>query len=231
MLVAKCHVSPANLNSAVGSCPCVGVLGAGLGGGHGRLQGLHGMSIDSMRRMRVVLASGKAINVSPTENADLWYGIRGAGQNFGVVIEADFQTAPQVPKGSHYDVEMQFADSELEKVLELMNQQIKAPLPPQLAVDIVFGANTTTLKVNKYTSPAKPQNTNTFSPSPLSPSTSSTQAPSPKARNGPPPGKHSALSPSSKQTSTGPSCPSKLPTVSSRLNASNTASKTLTQSI
>ncbi|CAF9942179.1 MAG: hypothetical protein HETSPECPRED_005383 [Heterodermia speciosa] len=130
----------------VGSCPCVGVLGAGLGGGHGRLQGLHGMSIDSMRRMRVVLASGKAINVSPTENADLWYGIRGAGQNFGVVIEADFQTASQVPKGSHYDVEMQFADSKLEKVLELMNQQIKAPLPPQLAVDIVFGANTTTLK-------------------------------------------------------------------------------------
>ena len=106
------------------------------------------MSIDSMRRMRVVLASGKAINVSPTENADLWYGIRGAGQNFGVVIEADFQTAPQVPGGTHYDVEMQFADAKLEKVMELMNSQIKAPLPPQLAVDIVFGANTTTLKVS-----------------------------------------------------------------------------------
>ena len=42
---------------------------------------------------------------------------------------------------------MQFADSKLEKVMELMNTQIEAPLPPQLAVDIVFGANATTLKV------------------------------------------------------------------------------------
>ncbi|KAG7001459.1 FAD-linked oxidoreductase OXR1 [Physcia stellaris] len=130
----------------VGSCPCVGVLGAALGGGHGRLQGLHGMSIDALRRLRVVLANGKVINVSEKENADLWWGIRGAGQNFGIVVEADFQSAPQVLQGQHYDVEMQFADDKLEKVLELMNQQIKAPLPAQLAVDIVFGANTTTLK-------------------------------------------------------------------------------------
>lgn len=129
------------------------MLGAGLGGGHGRLQGLHGMSIDSMRRMRVVLANGKAINVSPTENSDLWWGIRGAGQNFGIVIEADFQTAPQVPQGTHYDVEMQFADSQLEAVFGLLNQQITAPLAPQLAIDITFGANTTTLKVSPLPSP------------------------------------------------------------------------------
>ena len=106
------------------------------------------MSIDALRRLRVVLANGKVINVSEKENADLWWGIRGAGQNFGIVVEADFQSAPQVPQGQHYDVEMQFADDKLEKVLELMNHQIKAPLPAQLAVDIVFGANTTTLKVN-----------------------------------------------------------------------------------
>ncbi|KAL8945215.1 MAG: hypothetical protein Q9211_000256 [Gyalolechia sp. 1 TL-2023] len=135
-----------NLPPAVGSCPCVGALGATLGGGHGRLQGLHGMSIDSIRRLRVVLANGKAINVSQHENADLFWGIRGAGQNYGIVVEADFQTAPQVSHGLLYDVEMQFVDEQLEQVLELMNQQIRAPLPPGLAVNLVFGANTTTLK-------------------------------------------------------------------------------------
>ena len=140
-------IERANPCKAVGSCPCVGVLGAALGGGHGRLQGLHGMSIDALRRLRVVLASGKVITVSATENADLWWGIRGAGQNFGIVVEADFQTYPQVPQGKYYDVEMQFADDQLEKVFELMNRQIKAPLPAELAVDIVFGANATTLKV------------------------------------------------------------------------------------
>ncbi|KAL8766522.1 MAG: hypothetical protein Q9209_006738 [Squamulea sp. 1 TL-2023] len=135
----------------VGSCWCVGVLGAALGGGHGRLQGLHGMSIDSIRRLRVVLASGKVINVSEKKNEDLFWGIRGAGQNFGVVVEADFQTAPQVPQGLQYDVEMQFAGDKLERVFDLMNQQIKAPLPPQLAVNIIFGANVTTLKASGTT--------------------------------------------------------------------------------
>lgn len=106
------------------------------------------MIIDSLRRLRVVLANGKVINVSEKENADLWWGIRGAGQNFGIVVEADFQTFPQIPQGKLYDVEMLFADHQLEKVLELMNRQIKAPLPPQLAVNIVFGANATTLKVS-----------------------------------------------------------------------------------
>ncbi|KAL8876843.1 MAG: hypothetical protein Q9198_005025 [Flavoplaca austrocitrina] len=145
-LGSPCQGMMINLSPAVGSCPCVGVLGATLGGGHGRLQGLHGMTIDSLRRLRVVLANGKAINVSQHDNADLFWGIRGAGQNYGIVVEADFQTVPQVAHGLLYDVEMQFADEKLEQVLELMNQQIRAAFPPGLAVNIVFGANTTTLK-------------------------------------------------------------------------------------
>ena len=121
-------------------------MGAGLGGGHGRLQGLHGLSIDSMRRLRVVLANGNIINVSEHENTDLWWGIRGAGQNFGIVVEADFQSASQVPQGSFYDVEMVFADDKLESALELMNRQI-VNQPGELAINIIFGANMTTLKV------------------------------------------------------------------------------------
>ncbi|KAI4274805.1 MAG: hypothetical protein LQ337_003654 [Flavoplaca oasis] len=104
----------------------VGGERATLGGGHGRLQGLHGMTIDLLRRLRVVLANGKAINVSQHDNADLFWGIRGAGQNYGIVVEADFQTVPQVAHGLLYDM--------------------RAAFPPGLAVNIVFGANTTTLK-------------------------------------------------------------------------------------
>ena len=99
-----------------------------------------------MRRLRVVLASGQIVDVTETENADLWWGIRGAGQNFGVVVEADFQTSPLVPQGLLYDVEMTFADEKLEAVLSLMNRQIDNQ-PAELAVNIIFGANTTTIKV------------------------------------------------------------------------------------
>ncbi|KAL8748184.1 MAG: hypothetical protein Q9190_000003 [Brigantiaea leucoxantha] len=129
----------------IGSCPCVGVLGAVLGGGHGRLQGLYGLSIDAMKRLRVVLANGSVITVSEYENSNLWWGMRGAGQNFGIVIEADFQTYAQVSQGQFYDVEMAFADEKLESALEVMNNQI-IDQPGELAVNIIFGADSMSLQ-------------------------------------------------------------------------------------
>ncbi|KAL9610448.1 MAG: hypothetical protein Q9167_004846 [Letrouitia subvulpina] len=128
----------------VGACSCVGVLGAGLGGGHGRLQGLHGLSIDAMRRLRIVLANGDVVNVSEQENSDLWWKICGAGQNFGIVVEADFQTVPPVSQGLFYDVEMVFSDDKLEPVLELMNRQIQnqpGELAPIIAVNFVYAGS------------------------------------------------------------------------------------------
>lgn len=132
--------------SAVGSCWCVGVIGAGLGGGQGRLQGEHGLIIDAMNSLRVVLADGSIVTVSATQNADLFWGLRGAGQNFGIVIDANLTTQPLVEGGTNYDVEMDFSTDKIEIVLELMNTQIDQ-LIPALAVDIIFGADTTTLEV------------------------------------------------------------------------------------
>ena len=145
LLFSECRVL---MYPAVGSCPCAGLLGAGLGGGIGRLQGLHGLSQDSMRRLRVVLADGEILNVSANENPDLWWGMRGAGHNFGIVVEAELQTAPQASQGLFYNVDITFADEKLEQVLSLMNQQIMNQ-PAELAVEIVFAANPTSLKVHR----------------------------------------------------------------------------------
>ncbi|KAI9674806.1 MAG: hypothetical protein M1817_001710 [Caeruleum heppii] len=120
-----------------GSCPCVGNIGATLGGGHGRLQGQHGLMLDNLVTLRVVLANGTAINVSETENSDLFWGMRGAGQNFGIVLEATYRTAPLVTGGTNYDVEMVFSDDKLEAVFDLVNEQIRR-MPPELAVNILF---------------------------------------------------------------------------------------------
>lgn len=133
--------------SDVGSCWCVGVLGAGLGGGQGRLQGEHGLIIDAMNSARVVLADGSIVTVSATQHADLWWGLRGAGQNFGIVIDADMTTQPLVEGGTNYDVEMDFSIDKIEVAMELMNKQIDQ-LIPALAVDLIFGADTKTLKVH-----------------------------------------------------------------------------------
>jgi FAD/FMN-containing dehydrogenase len=66
-----------------GTCECVSFLGPGLGGGHGWLQGHHGLISDQFISMNVVLANGDSRTIDPS--SDLWWGMLGAGHNFGIV--------------------------------------------------------------------------------------------------------------------------------------------------
>lgn len=78
---------------SVGNCNCIGVLGSTLGGGYGRLMGLYGMSVDNLLSMNVVTAHGDAITVTP-QDQDLWWALRGAGANFGIVTSATMRAYP-----------------------------------------------------------------------------------------------------------------------------------------
>lgn len=76
---------------AMGNSPCVGIVGAALGGAVGMWQGLYGLGIDSLVSVRLVTAAGELVSASAAENADLFWAIRGAGANFGIVTEATFR--------------------------------------------------------------------------------------------------------------------------------------------
>ncbi|KAM0428136.1 hypothetical protein ACHAPT_007036 [Fusarium lateritium] len=62
-----------------------GVGGLTLGGGHGYLTPLHGLTIDNMISVEIVLANGTVVEASEYTNSDLFWAIRGAGAQFGVV--------------------------------------------------------------------------------------------------------------------------------------------------
>ena len=75
----------------VGVVGHTGVGGLTLGGGMGRLQRHWGYSVDNMLAVELVTADGDLVRASEDENAELFWGIRGAGPNFGVVTSFEFR--------------------------------------------------------------------------------------------------------------------------------------------
>jgi hypothetical protein len=71
-----------------------GVAGLTLGGGIGWIQRKYGLSVDQLVSMDVVTAEGEFVKASADENADLFWGLRGGGGNFGIVTEFEFNCVP-----------------------------------------------------------------------------------------------------------------------------------------
>ena len=75
-----------------------GVAGLTLGGGIGWLMRKHGLSIDQLLSVDLITAAGEFVKASADENADLFWGVRGGGGNFGIVTEFEFRLHPVGPQ-------------------------------------------------------------------------------------------------------------------------------------
>ncbi len=71
-----------------------GIAGLTLGGGLGYLMGKHGVACDNLLSVDVVTADGEMLTASEEQNADLFWGMRGAGANFGVVTSFRYRVHP-----------------------------------------------------------------------------------------------------------------------------------------
>jgi len=86
------------LAAVLGFVSATGTTGLTLGGGFGYVSRRFGWTSDNVRAMELVTADGRCVRASEETNADLFWGLRGGGGNFGVVTGIEYELHPIGPE-------------------------------------------------------------------------------------------------------------------------------------
>ncbi|KAL9585041.1 MAG: hypothetical protein Q9212_001756 [Teloschistes hypoglaucus] len=101
-----------------------GIGGLTLGGGYGWLSGEYGLTVDNLLSVEIVLADGRVVTSSPTENDDLFWAVRGAGQSFGVVTSFTYCCYEQ--KNPVFAGSLGFPPPAIPAVLDFANKSLES---------------------------------------------------------------------------------------------------------
>lgn len=111
---AAAELAKHGLAISSGDTISVGVGGLTQSGGFGWMLRKHGLALDNLLAAEVVTAAGDVVRASSTENADLFWALRGGAGNFGVVTAFEFQA--QRVTSVHYGV-IEFALENLDQLV------------------------------------------------------------------------------------------------------------------
>lgn len=121
------------------------MIGAAIGAGIGRFSGIGGLLLDHLLSARIVTSNGQLATVSNTSNPDLFWGVRGAGANLGLLTSATFKLMPLVNNGLFYSYDMtvsaENADAYFKAVSSLADTS--SALPAKLSMATVINYNST----------------------------------------------------------------------------------------
>ncbi|KAI1444622.1 FAD binding domain protein [Annulohypoxylon stygium] len=107
--------------TVTGLCECTSILGPGLGGGHGILQGHYGLVSDQFLSMNIVLADGSLRTID--ESSDLWWAMQGAGHNFGIVTSVTSKVYDIVTRDWAYESFI-FTSDKVEALYDNINKHL-----------------------------------------------------------------------------------------------------------
>ncbi|KAL2672499.1 hypothetical protein Neosp_013211 [[Neocosmospora] mangrovei] len=109
-----------DLECVGGGVHVVGVGGHLTGGGYGPLSQKFGMACDNIISATVVLADGRVVTASESENPDLFWAIRGGSSSFGVVVQFVLRTIP--PQGPYFFRSLSYQGEVLPRVLPKLKE-------------------------------------------------------------------------------------------------------------
>jgi FAD/FMN-containing dehydrogenase len=124
-----------SLAAVLGFVSNTGIAGLTLGGGFGYLTRKFGWSSDNVLSMEVVTVNGGVVRASEKENADLFWGLRGGGGNFGVVTNFEYKLYPLGPELMAGAIAWRAEDAR--EVLE-MYRTLTEQAPPELTIAAVL---------------------------------------------------------------------------------------------
>ena len=141
------------LATPTGNVSMTGVAGLTLGGGLGWIARKHGPACDNLLSADVVTVGGDRVRASADQNADLLWGLRGGGGNFGVVTSFEYRLHPVGPQVLAGGVLHAFADArevfrffsdfvaeapdELSVIASTFRASAALPVPPELHGELV----------------------------------------------------------------------------------------------
>jgi FAD/FMN-containing dehydrogenase len=134
---------------AVGNAFCVNMIGATIGAGVGPFQGLHGLIIDALRSVRIVTSSGDIVTASDTQHKGLFWAVRGAGANFGVVVSATYEIYDAPNNGKLVEADFAYNGSFNASLWTLL-QSWDSTYPVEMGLTLVASFNHTTNQVHTY---------------------------------------------------------------------------------
>ena len=113
-------------------------MGVFLGGGLARLQGRYGLGVDNILSVKLVTSEGELIEATPTHpDPNLWWELRGAGHNFGIVTSASIKVYPQHNNGQSWIGNLIYPSEQLEAVVTTID---KLDLQEEMSIHFYYAA-------------------------------------------------------------------------------------------
>jgi FAD/FMN-containing dehydrogenase len=124
----------------------VGVSGHVLHGGFGFASYTHGLALDWLTGITVVLANATVVHCSETENPELFWAFRGAGSNFGVVAQYEFKTFKAPENVTWFIANLPWNKTTAVAGLQALEEYAREKMPAELNMRVVGSAYMTQIE-------------------------------------------------------------------------------------